>query len=114
MVDGRNDGRRNLKIVGEENESLIDIGGVKADAPKQGREFCGRVLAAQSDGLIAADAGRWINGVRMAAPKIEIMLGAENKVGEGLVKAIQAREVDIATIHDNEASRLRNETIQDL
>ena len=69
MIDGRDDRRRNSKIVCEENESLVDIGGVEADAAQKRWKCLSGVFSGEDDGLITTDAGSAINRVRLAAAK---------------------------------------------
>ena len=102
MIDRRDNRRGDLKIVREENKSLVDISGVKTDAAKQCWKFPLRVFSAEDDSLITPDAGGTINRMRLAATKLEVVFGAKNKVSQGLVETIQARKIDVATIHDDE------------
>ena len=50
--------------------------------------------------------------MRLAAAKLKVVFGANNEVGQRLMEAIQARKIDVAAIHDNETSRLGDDTIQ--
>ena len=84
-IDGGDHVRRDLKVVGEEDESLVDIGGVKTDAAKQGGECLLGVLAGEDDGLITADTRGAINGMGQAAAKLKVVFRPENKVGKRLM-----------------------------
>src|SRR5436853_4912797 len=109
VIDRSNDRGRDLKIVRQKNESLVDIGGIKADAPEQSRKFLCRVPTSQDDGLIAADAGGPINRMRLPAAKLKLLFGPKNKIRQCLVQTIEAEKIDVATIHDNKTSRLWND-----
>jgi hypothetical protein len=112
VIDRGDSGGRDLKIVGEEDESLIDIGSVKADTTKQYGEILSRVLSGKNDGLVAADTGSVINRMRLTAAKPKVVLGTNYKVGQRLMEAIETRKVQVAAIHDDEASGLWDNTIQ--
>ena len=79
---------RNLKVIRQEDESFINVGGVKADAAKPCREFPEAVLTGQNNGLIATNSIGAINRVRTAAAKLEIAFAAENKVSRRLMQAV--------------------------
>jgi hypothetical protein len=80
--------RRKLEIIRQEDESFVDIGGIKADAAKQCREFPKGILPAEDNGLITSDTIGPINRVRTTATKLEIMLGTDNKVSRSVMEMV--------------------------
>ncbi len=114
VIDGGNGWRRNLKVVGEKDEPLIDIGGEETDSAKQVRKLCSGAIAVQQDGLVTAHAGGAINRMRLPAAKSKVVFGANHEVGECAMEMEQARKIDIAAVHHDEASGFGNDAIQNV
>jgi hypothetical protein len=112
VIDRRHCGRRDLEIVRQENETLIGVLGVKTHAAKQVWEFPRTVFVGEHNGLITSNAGGAIHGMRATSTKAKTPSGADNKIGQVPMEMVQAKKIDVATIHDNEASRFRDDAIQ--
>ena len=67
------------------------------------------VVAIQCDGLVADDAARTIRRGRIEAVRMKVRLGAGDEEGTCLVQHIQAREIDVAAIHDVDGTRFREQ-----
>src|SRR5439155_23740765 len=48
----------------------------------------------------------------LAAPKLKIAFGPNDKVGHGLIEAVQTFEIDVAAVHNDIGAGLRNNFIQ--
>ena len=55
-----------------------------------------------------------IDRMRVAPLDLEVRLAAGHEEAAGLVKAIEALEVEEATIHDVESARLRQQLVEDV
>ena len=102
------------KVVGDENEALARFGIDETNTPK----FFGVIAFAsgslQTDRLVAAKTGRFVDGAGLADIKGHIALGARDKKSAGLMKAMQSPEIDISAIHDGDASRLVSDVVEDV
>ena len=100
-----------MKVVRKEDEPFVDVSGVKSYSPKGRRKLIKRVLSVQNDGLIGSNAGRAIDRMGTASSKPEILFRAYDEVDHGLMKVKQPGEIDIATIHHNEAAGFSNHVV---
>lgn len=104
LVDGGNNGRRNLKIIGEEDKSLVDVGRVKADAPQRSGKLFRTLFAAQHDRLIRSN-NRWCDqrrGNAVGGTGGSAWLSTRSRPSpdaDGI-----AAKIDVASVHDNKAT----------
>ena len=90
---------------------LADVGRVIADAAQGVGIEAGAFRSGEHYGLVAANAGYRIDGVRVSA-KLQVALAADGKEAETLMKPVEALEIDIGTIHDHECPGLAREQIE--
>ena len=112
MVNGGNRGRRDLKIIGEEYKPLVDIGRVETNAPEWNRERMRAILAGQCDGLVRTNASRAIHWIGATSSELDVVPGAQNKIGHRSMETEESWKIDVATIHDNEATRFGQNMIE--
>ena len=114
LIDGSNSCRGDVEIVGEKDQAFVDVGRVKAHASQGRRELSKRILPIENNGLFRTNAGGTIDRVRTAAPKAEILFGANDEEDHRLMEAKEPAEIDISAIHNNEATGVSMQAIQDV
>ena len=72
----------------------------------------GGVEVVERDGLIADQPGLAIDGSGVKTSRIHVALGAGDEEAACLIEPIQAREVEVAAIHDVEGARLGQQQIE--
>src|SRR5438445_2297562 len=73
-----------------------------------------RVEASKDDTLVADQPGFAIDRMRIAALDLEVRPATGHEEAAGLVEAIEAVEVEEATIHDVESARLGQQLVEDV
>ena len=73
-----------------------------------------RVEASEDDSLVADQPGGAIDRMRVSPLDLEIRLAAGHEEAAGFVEAIQAFEVEEATIHDVESAGLGQQLVEDV
>src|SRR5229473_6292569 len=102
------------EIVGQEDEGLGGFGILKTDAAQRGLEALVRVEAREDDTLVADQAGLAIDRMRVAALHLEVRLTAGHEEAAGFVEAIEALEVDEATIQDIKGPGFGQQLVEDV
>src|SRR5882762_597914 len=87
---------------------------LEADAPQRCLETLMREEASKYDTLVADKLGCAINRMRVAPFDLEVGLATGHEETAGLVEAIEALEVEEATIHDVESAGLRQQLVKDI
>ena len=106
--------RRQIEIIGEKDEQLVMFGIVELHASQMDRVFLAGSCPGQHDRLVAPQAGRLVDRMRINPPVLEVGLGACDKEGLRLMQDIESGEVDIAPIHDIEAAGLEGHLVEDI
>ena len=88
LVNGGDGLTRNRKIVSDEDEVFVDIGGEVMHATHGDRVSFQALASLQEDRLIAAHTRGRIDRAGIPSAKLEIVLGAENKEGQRLLETI--------------------------
>ena len=70
------------------------------------------IEAIERNGLVTEDAGTAISGSRILPMRIQIGFGARNEERAGHMQRIQSGEIDIASIHHIDDTRLRHKQIE--
>ena len=78
------------------------------------RVAVGSFRAGEDDGLVTAQAGGFIDGLRVTAAVAGIGLAADNKEGGGQGQGEQALEVEVGAVHDVDGARLGEEQVEDV
>src|SRR6266481_9459718 len=73
-----------------------------------------RVEASKDDTLVTDQTSRAIDGMRVATLHLEVQLSTGHEEAASLVEAIEALEIEKATIHDVESARLRQQLVKDI
>src|SRR5713226_6742456 len=102
------------EIVGQEDEGLGGFGILEADAAQWRLEAVVRVEASKDDTLVTDQARLAIDRMRVAALNLEVRLATGHEEAASLVEAIEALEVDEATIHDVESAGLGQQLVEDV
>jgi len=66
------------------------------------------------DGLIAAQAGCLVDGVRINTSILQIGFGTRDEESLGLMQDIEPSEIDITAIHDIETAGLESQLIENI
>ena len=90
----------------------MGIGVVIADAPQFLWILLGRVKGGQDHGLIALEAGRFVDWTGMEAAKIEAFARTDDEEGRALVEHMKARKIEIAPVHDVDGARFGDEMVE--
>ena len=96
------------------NTNRLSLFVVVANATQRLRDSLERVVGFQDDRLIALDAGRFVDLVRIATLEFEIAFGAGDEERLGLMQVVESLEVEIAAIHDVIGAGYRNQMVQDV
>src|SRR5215472_15198769 len=70
--------------------------------------------ASKDDTLVTDQPRRAIDRMRVAALDLEVRLAAGHEEAAGFVKAIEALEVEVATIHDAESAGRGQQLVEDV
>ncbi len=99
--------RRQGEVVAQEDQCLLGLGVLEANAAQRRFEAHARVKAREQHGLIADQSGGAIDRMRIPPLDFEIRLAAGHEEAAGLVKAVETFEVEEAPIHDVERAEFR-------
>ena len=114
LIQLRDGQRWHSEVVGQKDQMLAGLGIAIADAAQRVGIMSPGIVASQYHGLIKEQAGVFIHRTRVAASAEEVFLGAGDEEGRTQVQPMQAREVQIAAIHDVKRARLPNEFVKDV
>jgi len=106
--------RRQRSVVGDEQQSLAGLGISVADTAQRLRVVFGRLVALQHERLIEAHARGSIDGMRVSALRIHVLLRTRDEEAARLVQPMQSCEIHIAAIHHVERPGFRNQLIEDV
>ena len=68
----------------------------------------------QHDGLVATQAGRFVDWMRIDPPVLKIGFGTRHKEGLSQMQGMESVEVDIAPIHDIETAGLEGDPVENV
>ena len=102
------------EIVGQKHQAFVAFGIVVANATQRLRVALSGVVGFQDNRLIALDAGRFVDLVRIATAEIEIAFGAGNEERFGLMQDVEPLEVEIAAVHDVVGAGHRHKMVQNV
>ena len=105
---------RRSEIVGQEDQRLVGPRILEADATQWRVEILARIETGEHDRLIADQAGRAIDRMRVATLDAEIGFAAGNEEALCQVKARQSLEVEKPPVHDVERTRLGQQLVEDV
>ena len=105
---------RQREVVGEKNQGFVGRGILEPNASQRSLEAFVRIEACEDDGLIADQPRGTVDGMRVPSLRVEIRFAAGDKEAAGLVKAVQALEVEEPPIHHVERARLGHQLIEDV
>ena len=112
FVELSDDQSGKLKIVGEEAEALVCLFVVENDVAQILRIVVGRFYACETNGLIAAQARRFIDSPRIDALKKSVTFWTDDEERSRLRQTIQPCKIEEPTIHDRKASGLRHDQVE--
>jgi len=101
-------------VVGQEDQFLAGIGIDISDTAQRVGILLARVESGQDDGLIEVDPSGFVHRGGIAPLEFEIGLGSRNEERAGAMNAMQATEVDIATIHDIKSAGIEDHLVEDV
>ncbi len=87
-------------MVSEEDQLSASCRVGHFDSAEFIRVVFGRVEAGEDDGLVALEAGVFIDGVGIAAALTPVGLGPDDEAGGGLLQGVAAAAVQVAALHD--------------
>jgi len=102
------------EVVGEKNESFSGLRIEITDASKRSRIVQGGLGSSELDGLVASQARGLLDWKIGTTAEVQIPLGTDNKESEAEGEAIQATEVDIATVHDIKGTGFWDQLVEDV
>ncbi len=110
---GDSEGRQ-IEIVGKKDEQLVVFNVVELHSPQVDRIVLAGMGASEPDGLIAAQAGCLVDGVRINTSILQIGFGTRDEESLGLMQDIEPSEIDITAIHDIETAGLESQLIENI
>ena len=102
------------KWVGQEVEGRLRMCIAVLDTSQWLWVVGGGVDAGQDDGLVAEQAGCFIDGSGITASVASIGLGADNKEGSGGIQEKQALEIQVGAVHDIAGAGLGYQQVEDV
>ena len=93
------------KIVGKEHQLLAGFRVGHLDSAEFVRIVLGGVEAGEDDGLVAREAGLFVDGSGIEAAVAPIGLGADDEEGRALMGGVEAAEVQVAAVHQVNGTR---------
>ena len=114
LVEEGDDPRAKEEVVGEEHESPVGFDIEVGDPPQGFGVVGGGIHSGREDGLIAAQSGRPVHGMRVSSLELEATSGAREEESGGMMDGIEPLEMEVATIHHIEGPRGRQEEVQDV
>ena len=112
LVQRGNGQCRQSGVVGEEHQRLAGFRVFETDASQLFGIVLGDVETVQPDALVADDPGAAVGWHRVQPVRIHATLGACHEETACLMQRIQAREIQIAAIHDVENARLEGQHVE--
>jgi len=100
------------KVVGEKYQLAIGLPIAVVDAAQILGIAVQRIETHQADGLVAARAGTFVDGLRNHAAKAKIFSRTNDEKRQALRQGVQAREIQVATVEKVEGSRFRQQLIE--
>lgn len=70
------------------------------------------VFARESDGLVAAQSGRFVDSPACDPSALKVLLGTRNEEGSVLLKYIQTSEIDVSSIHNIERAGFEQQEVE--
>jgi len=107
FVEFANDLRGQVHMIAQEDQGSLSFHVVETNAPQGVRVILPGVEAAEDSDVIAAKALLAVDGLRTVADEVQVVLGANDKVGLRPVQAMEAREIHVPTVHDVEGAESR-------
>ena len=98
--------------VGDEHQRVVGLRIPVANAPQAVGVVALGSHAIQSDGLIGNDAERAVRCSRVEAMETEVLLGAGDEEGAGLMQCVQALEVNLGAVHNVSGSCFRDQQVE--
>src|SRR5262245_20833008 len=88
------------EIVGQQHDRLARVGIADLDAAQRlGKTFAG-VVDVENNRLVADEIGAAIDVCGIAPREIQIRTSPDNEESTGIVKAMQALEIDVSAVHN--------------
>ena len=103
---------RQRKVVGQKHQRRAPVPVVKAHPPKFVGIRLGGIEAGQRNSLVAAQPGGGGYRMRMQSAIVEPLLGANDKESLCLLDGVEAREVQIAPVHDVNGVGLEGQLVE--
>lgn len=114
LVDGGDCKRRQIEVVGQEDQSFPCVSIEEADTS----QFTGIVaftfFSAQSDDLIATQASGLIDWLGLANVEPCVAFRSDDKVGVGAFDPVESGEVEVSPVKDIDAPRLNAHLIHEV
>src|SRR5260370_486766 len=101
------------KIVGEKNQLAIGLPVAVADAAQILGIAVEWIETHQADGLVAAQTGVFVDGLRGHAAKAKIFSRTNDEKRQALRQGVEPREVQVRTIEKVEGAGFRQQLIED-
>lgn len=112
FVQSGNGQRRQARVVGQEDQSLLGLGIFEPDTTQVFGVVLGDVVSVQCNGLIADDAAGPVHLGRVHAPGVHVAFGAGDKERSCLMHLKQTSKVDVASVHYIKRPRLQDQDVQ--
>jgi len=114
FVEGCDGGGRQNGVVGQEEQRFFGVGVHKPNTPNVFGIVLDGIEALERNALIGDHPRASIRWGRVDASGPQVVLGARNVKGTGLMKAIKPLEIHVATVHHVEGSGLEDEHVEHL
>ena len=114
FVDASDRERLQAEVIGDEDEALARVGVDEADAAELFRIVPFAFGRLQSDGLVAAQAGRLVDCPGLTDIEGHVAFGTCDKESARLMNAVKSSKIDVSTIHDIDASGIERDLVEDV
>src|ERR1035437_5633055 len=96
---------RQVEVVGQEDQVLVDVGGVVPDPPKRVGIELGTLWASQYDRAVALETRGLVHLSNTSPGVIHGFFASRNETGQSPGKGIEAGEIDVSPVHDVDGAR---------
>lgn len=103
---------RSVQVVGQENKVPTVLLVLIAHLAQERGIILPRLGLSRLHDLVAAQAGSHVHLLRPLPGKLKVVIGSSHKEGSGVSNPVHALEIDVATIHDIERSRLEDQVVE--
>lgn len=114
FVDGRDDLRGQIEVIGQKDQTLTGLGIEEANTPEFPRVVPLAFVSAQSDGLVAAQTAGLVDRAGLAEVESRVAFRPDDKVGVGAFDSKQPGKVEVSPVKDIDTPGLNEHPVHEV